>query len=95
MVDGFNVDNLMKCIMHSLLQGGMVNFFVITKMIAFVVDGVNIFQGLKFGVTIQVCESWAPFNLGMHCVSHHNNLAMQNLFVFPLVLQLKELFQDL
>jgi hypothetical protein len=54
-------------------------------MIAFVVDGVNIFQDLKFGVTIQVCESWAPFNLGMHCVSHHNKLVTQNLFVFPLV----------
>jgi len=51
-------------------------------MIAFVVDGVNVFQGLKFGVTIQVCESWAPFNLG---VSHHNKLVMQNLFVFSLV----------
>jgi hypothetical protein len=40
-------------------------------MITFGANGVNVFQGLKFGITIQIRESWALFNLGMHCVSHH------------------------
>jgi hypothetical protein len=54
-------------------------------MIIFGANGVNVFQGLKFCITIQICESWALFNLGMHYVSQHTNLAMQSLFVFPLV----------
>jgi len=31
-------------------------------MITFGANGVNVFQGLKFGITIQICESWALFN---------------------------------
>jgi hypothetical protein len=54
-------------------------------MITFGANSVNVFQGLKFGITIQIRGSWVFFNLGMHCVSHHTNLAMQTLSVFPLV----------
>ncbi len=52
-----------KCIMHSLLQGCLDQNSIIAKMIHFGVDGVNIFQSLKSSVTIQICESWVPFNL--------------------------------
>jgi hypothetical protein len=62
--------------MHSLLWEGGLDLNFVAININFGVDDVNVFQGLKSNVTIQICESWAFFSLGMHCVSHCTNFEM-------------------
>jgi hypothetical protein len=75
-----------KCVVASLLQqGGLGQTYIVAKLVAFGLDGVNVFQGAKFGETKQIQEACAPFNLGVHCVSHRTNLVIHTLFYFPLV----------
>ncbi len=37
------------------------------------------FLGENKGVTRQIRDIWAPFSMGVHCVAHRINLAMQPL----------------
>lgn len=39
----------------------------------------NVFQGRKIGATKQIRNSWAPFFIGVHCIAHRANLAIQYL----------------
>lgn len=66
-MDGFNVNNLTKCMIESLLQEENLGQDVIaTKMISFDVYELNAFQGLRIGVTIEIHKSWVFFSLGVH-----------------------------
>ncbi len=38
-----------------------------------------IFQGLKFGVTIELMHNHAPFVIGVHCMAHRTNLIVRTL----------------
>jgi hypothetical protein len=40
-------------------------------------DGVNVFQGTKIGVTKQIHDNYAPHSIRVHYMAHHTNLAMQ------------------
>jgi hypothetical protein len=74
-MDGFNVNNLTKCIIESLLQEDNFGQDVIaTKLISFYANEMNIFQGLKIGVTIEIHKSWVLFSLGVHLFSQHIDL---------------------
>jgi len=33
----------------------------------------------------QIHDDYAPYSIGVHCMAHWMNLAMQTLLVFPLV----------
>jgi hypothetical protein len=71
-------------VVGSLLQEkGLGHTNIAAKLVAFGSNGVNVFQGAKLGVTKQIQETCTPFNLGVHCVSHTTNLAMQTLSSFP------------
>jgi hypothetical protein len=66
-----------ECVVGSLLQeGGLGQIYIVAKLVAFGLDGVSVFQGAKFGETKQIQKTCAPFNLGVHCVSHRTNLVM-------------------
>jgi hypothetical protein len=49
---GFSVDNLIQILMQVLMnQGGLFKELIWKKLMAFGVDGVYTFQGIKLGVT--------------------------------------------
>jgi len=53
MVDGGSFDNLTFLIMQSLTNyGGYNEINIANKLVCFGTNGVTIFQGLKYGVTI-------------------------------------------
>jgi hypothetical protein len=59
--------------------GGLSTEELSKKHLCFGVDGVNVFQGGKIGVTKQIKDSWAPFSTSVHYVAHYINLAGQSL----------------
>ncbi len=40
-------------------------------------------------MTKQIKNSWAPFSIGVHCVAHHTNLAMQCLIDLTLIAKIE------
>ena len=71
-------DHLMSVIMHALLdEGGLSHEEITSKLVCFRVDGISTFQGSEMGVTTQIREKWAPFNLGANCSSHRINLVLK------------------
>jgi len=72
--------------------GGQSMVDVANKVVCFGVDGAIIFQGLKKSVTIQLMNKHNPFFVGIHCMAHRCNLAMQILSSLSLVAKIKVLF---
>ncbi len=68
---------------------------VVNKLMSFGTYNINVFQNVKFGVTKQIQDDYAPFSIGVHYMAHHMNLAMQTLFVIPLVKHNESLLQTL
>jgi hypothetical protein len=59
------------------MKGGGLNKEELSKkFLCFGANGVNMFQGGKNGMTKQIKESWAPFSMDVHCVTHRTNVAM-------------------
>ncbi len=74
-MDGFNVNNLTKCMIESLLQEENLGQDVkATKWISFDANEKNVFQGLKIGVTIEIHKSWFFLSFRVHFFSQHINL---------------------
>jgi len=46
-------------------------------------------------VTIQLKEENAPFMIGVHCMSHGTNLAVQTLFKMGIVRKIEDVLQSL
>jgi hypothetical protein len=42
-------------------------------LLSFGIDGVNLFQGVKNGVTHEIQDKYAPHLEGIHCMAHHTN----------------------
>jgi hypothetical protein len=69
--------------MGSLLQKkGLHHINIAAKLVAFGSNGINVFQGVKLGVTKQTQETFTPFSLGVHCVSHKKKLGYANIIIF-------------
>jgi hypothetical protein len=95
-LEGFGSDNLTKAIMEALtIGGGMPKDQVVSKLMSFGTYNINVFQNAKFGITKQIQDDYAPFSIGVHCMAHHMNLAMQTLFAIPLVKHIESLLQTL
>jgi hypothetical protein len=76
--------------MNSLMtQGGLKEKELVTKLICFGVDGVSTFQGLKFGVIVQIQHQYSPFVIGVRCIVHWINLVVQTFSNLLLVFELK------
>jgi len=56
------------------------------------VDDVSTFQGIKFRVIVLLKTQHAPYLIGIHCMAHRTNLAMQSLSSMPMVSELKNMF---
>ncbi len=69
-----------KVIMQALMiSGGVPRNQIAQKLICIEANGVNVFQGTKSGVTKQMKEFYALHSIGVHCMAHHTNLAVQTL----------------
>jgi len=66
-------------------QGGLVKDMIVNKLMTFGVNGVFVFQGVRSWVTKQIFDGWAPHSMGMHCMAHKSNLAIQILSHFLMV----------
>jgi hypothetical protein len=45
-------------------------------LLSFGIDGLNLFQGVKNGVTQQIEDKYVPHLEGIHCMAHHTNRVM-------------------
>ncbi len=77
MVDGATSNNF-KCILVDVLvlYGDLTQENIASKLITFGVDGLNVFQGVRIGVTLQLKTQTTLFMIGVHCTSHHTNLVV-------------------
>jgi hypothetical protein len=65
-------------------------------LIYFKVNDINVFQGTRTSITKQIHDNYVPNKyLGIHCMTHHTNLAMQTLSNLLLVVYLENLLQTL
>ena len=82
--------NLTTVIMDALNnEGGLTIEDIAKKVVSFGADGVNTFQGHKMEVTTQFREKWAPFSVGIHCISHRCNLAVETLSKFAMIARIE------
>ncbi len=95
-IEGSRNDKLTKVIMEALMiVGGVPRDQIAQKLICFGANGVDVFQGIKSGVTKQIKENYAPHSIGVHCMAHCTNLVMQSLSRLPLVIRLENMLQTL
>jgi hypothetical protein len=78
-----------------LEEGGLSREEIGKKLICFGADGVNVFQGRHNGCIIQMCDFYAPFSLGVHCMAHRMNLVIETLSLYPLVSNIEGLLASL
>ena len=89
---GATSTNIIQIILQSLLTlGGLTEEGIGRKLVCFGCDGDSVFQGHRTGVTTQFREKVAPFMVGVHCMAHQTNLAVQVLSKLPLVSGLENL----
>jgi hypothetical protein len=74
-VVGLGSDNLTKIIMEALMiGGGLPRNQIAQKLICFGVDSVNVFQGIRIGVTNRSMIVMLPIVWEIHCMAHRTNL---------------------
>ncbi len=59
------------------------------------VDGVSVFQGVKFGLIVLVRTQQAHYFIKIHCAAHQTNLVVQSLSSMLMVSKLENLLQSL
>lgn len=78
--------------MNSLMtQGGLKEKELVAQLVCFAANRVSTFQGLKFGVIIQIQRQYSPFVTGVHCMAHWTNLVVQTFSNLPLVFHIENL----
>jgi hypothetical protein len=77
--------------MNSLMTqlGGLKEEELATKLVYFGADGVNIFQGFKYTITVKIQCQYVPFIMVVHCMAHWTNLAIQTLLNLYLVFHIE------
>lgn len=65
---------------------------LISKLVFCCCKHVIIFQGMKAWVTMQLNKKHAPFVIGIHCMAHTCNLAMQSFLNISLVAKIKAMY---
>jgi len=65
------------------------------KFTCFGVDGVNVFQGSKSGVSKQICNNYVSRFIKVHYIAHHTNLIVPTLLKFLIMNRLENLLQKL
>jgi hypothetical protein len=86
-------NNLNSLIVKSLVEyGGLIEMEIAKKLVYLRENGVNVFQGVKVGVTTHLMTKHAPYVNGAHCMAHHTNLVVQTLGGLSLVTKIESLF---
>jgi hypothetical protein len=68
---GFGINSLTLLIMNFLMiQRGLQKEDLASRLVFFGADGVNTFQGFKYGVIVQIQQQYVPFVIGVHCMVH-------------------------
>ncbi len=62
------------------------------KLMLFVIDYVNVFQGVGNGVTCRIQGKFVFHLENIQCTTHHTNLVVQILFQIPIVWHIEDLF---
>jgi hypothetical protein len=72
-IEGGNTNNLIKVIIEALENHANVSHVdVVTKLMSFEINGVNVFQGVCHnGVTQQIKNNFAPYLEGIHFGTLH------------------------
>lgn len=65
---------------------------LISKLVFCCCKHVIIFQGMKAWVTMQLNKKHAPFVIGIHCMAHTCNLAMQSFLNLSFVVKIKSMY---
>jgi hypothetical protein len=92
LVDGNGTDAIRTALMSMVhLHTGLDDDDIANQLVSFDADGVSVFQGSRRGVTTQLQNNVAPFMLGIHCMAHRTNLAVEPLSNLPLVSKLEAL----
>ena len=95
-VEGGIADNLTAVIVNvARAYGGLTEQKIREGLITFGADGVSTFQGAKTGVTVQLVTKHAPFMVGVHCMAHRTNLAVQTLSEFEVVRHVEDVLAAL
>jgi hypothetical protein len=90
---GNSASAVKECIMTSLSwHGGLVDNAVVERLVCFGANGMSVFQGCRSSVMQQLKDQEAQFILGVHCMAHCTNLAVEPL---SMVLKLEILCQAL
>ncbi len=76
-------------------NGGLTNEKIVKQVMLLGVDGVSMFQWVKFGLIVLLKTQQAPYLIRIHCMAHETNLVMQSLSSMPMVSKLENLFQSL
>jgi hypothetical protein len=93
---GSKVNSITLLIMNSLMtERGSQEEDLTTKMVCFGVDGVITFQGLRSRIIVQIQQQYAPFVIGVHCMAHQINLAVQTFSHLPLISRIETFWQCL
>ncbi len=76
--------------MQSLVDfGGMNKTKMTNKLVCFGVYGMTTFQGVKFGVLIELMQKHIPFVSDVNNMAHHTNLVIQTINSLRLVSKIK------
>ncbi len=78
--------------MKSFIEyGGLIEMEIANKLVYLGENGVNVFQGVKVGVTTQLMTKHVPYVNGVHCMAHHTNLVVWTLGGLSLVTKIESL----
>ncbi len=92
---GRGFDNLAKIIMDVLKKHACVSYVDgATKLLSFVFNTRYVFQVMKHHVIRQIQDKFVLQLEGIHYMTHHTNLVVENLFQIPIVKHIKDLFKS-
>jgi hypothetical protein len=96
LVEENGIFGVKECILMSLnWHGGLIKNVVAKRLMCFEADGILMFQGYRSNIIQQLKEQDAPFMLGVHCMTHCTNLAVEPLSNLHVVAKLETICQTL
>jgi hypothetical protein len=92
LVDGNGANAIREALMSMVhLHTRLDDDDITNQLVSFGADGVSVFQVSRRDVTTQLQNNVAPFMLGIYCMAHRTNLAVEPLSNLPLVSKLEAL----
>jgi hypothetical protein len=94
-VDRPTSNNLKRILVDAMvLYGGLILETMASKLITFGADKVNVFQGVRIRVTIQLKDQNVPFMIRIHCTTHRTNLVVQTFKILAIVQKIENVLKN-